>query len=95
MIALWVGIGRIQVIQDYFAMHNVKCEGVDVVAHSMGGLVTRAAIHQMTENGQDDFIGLYVTFASPLGGHSAVEWGLKFMPEPVPAWIEVTSGVAL
>jgi pimeloyl-ACP methyl ester carboxylesterase len=64
-----------------------------VVAHSMGGLVSRAAILNLDADPQQrDMVGLFVTFASPLGGHYAVKWGLKFTPEPVPSWIDLEPG---
>ena len=61
-----------------------------VVAHSMGGLVSRRAILDMDADPQArDLVGLFVTVSSPLAGHAAVKWGLALTPEPVPAWIDL------
>ncbi len=61
-----------------------------IVAHSMGGLVSRRAILDMDKNPDArEIVGLFVTVSSPLAGHSAVKWGLKMTPEPVPAWIDL------
>ena len=63
---------------------------VYVVAHSMGGLVSRRAILDMDNDPKArDIVGLFVTVSSPLAGHSAVKWGLAMTPEPVPAWIDL------
>jgi len=64
-----------------------------VIAHSMGGLVSRAAILELGDNPEtEDLVDLFVTLASPLGGHPAVKWGLKYLEHPVPAWIDIEPG---
>lgn len=64
-----------------------------VVAHSMGGLVSRSAILQAARNPETrDLVKLFVTIATPLQGHAAAEFGLKYTPEPVPAWIDMAPG---
>jgi pimeloyl-ACP methyl ester carboxylesterase len=64
-----------------------------VVAHSMGGLVSRAAVLNLEDDpGHRDMVGLFVTMSSPLAGHFAAKWGLKFTPEPVPSWIDIEPG---
>jgi pimeloyl-ACP methyl ester carboxylesterase len=64
-----------------------------IVAHSMGGLVSRSAILTLAgDPAARDLVGLFVTLASPLGGHYAAKWGLKYTPEPVPAWIDLAPG---
>lgn len=64
-----------------------------VVAHSMGGLVSRSFIQQEARNAESqDLVKLFVTIATPLQGHAAAEFGLKYTPEPVPAWIDMAPG---
>jgi pimeloyl-ACP methyl ester carboxylesterase len=59
---------------------------VCVVAHSMGGVVTRAAIGRyLTRHEQLPIRGL-ITLASPLGGHASAVLGLQRAPAIVPAW---------
>ena len=68
-------------------------ERLVVVAHSMGGLVSRSIVAQLQESEETrDLVRLFVTFASPLGGHDAAQWGLRFAPEPVPSWIDMAPG---
>jgi pimeloyl-ACP methyl ester carboxylesterase len=66
-----------------------------VVAHSMGGLVSLRAILDLDANPRHrDMIGLFVSAAAPYAGHSAVKWGLKLTPEPVPSWLDLEPGSA-
>ena len=55
-----------------------------VVAHSMGGLVVRQSLNRYGNNSDENKIKLFVSIASPLGGHpsakSAVENGLMVLP---------------
>jgi pimeloyl-ACP methyl ester carboxylesterase len=68
-------------------------ETIYVVAHSMGGLIARASILQAARNPEvRDRVKLFVTIATPLQGHAAAEFGLKYTPEPVPAWIDMAPG---
>ncbi|HSM12550.1 MAG TPA: alpha/beta fold hydrolase [Thermoanaerobaculia bacterium] len=68
-------------------------ERLVVVAHSMGGLVSRSVIQRLQQDpATRDLVALLVTLASPLGGHDAAEWGLRFAPEPVPSWIDMAPG---
>jgi len=64
-----------------------------VVAHSMGGLVSRSCILQAARDPESrELVRLFVTIATPLRGHAAAEYGLKYTPEPVPAWIDMAPG---
>ncbi|GAA5129050.1 hypothetical protein JIN84_02805 [Luteolibacter yonseiensis] len=60
-----------------------------VVAHSMGGLVARAAIDRaVTEEGVD-FIPKFISISTPWGGHKAAESGVRHLKKPVPSWLDV------
>jgi pimeloyl-ACP methyl ester carboxylesterase len=66
-----------------------------VVAHSMGGLVALRAILDLDANPRHrDMVGLFVSAAAPYAGHSAVKWGLRLTPEPVPSWLDLEPGSA-
>jgi pimeloyl-ACP methyl ester carboxylesterase len=68
---------------------------VYVVAHSMGGLVALRAILDLRANPKHrDMVGLYLSAAAPYQGHSAVKWGLRLTPEPVPSWVDLEPGSA-
>jgi hypothetical protein len=57
-----------------------------VVAHSMGGLVTRAAINTMTINGDGGLLALFVTISTPWNGHPGAARGVADSPVVMPAW---------
>jgi pimeloyl-ACP methyl ester carboxylesterase len=67
-------------------IHGV--EELHIVAHSMGGVVTRAALNHY---GQDtarrrDYVRGFVTLASPLGGHPSAHQGVQWSPVVLPSW---------
>jgi pimeloyl-ACP methyl ester carboxylesterase len=65
-----------------------------VVAHSMGGLVSRGAIQLTAELADTNFIPELVTISTPWGGHQAAELGVKHLKFPVPAWRDMAPGSA-
>jgi pimeloyl-ACP methyl ester carboxylesterase len=60
-----------------------------VVAHSMGGLVSRYAILQNVYEDHDDYIRLYVTISTPWSGHQMAAKGVERAPVVVPSWRNV------
>jgi pimeloyl-ACP methyl ester carboxylesterase len=64
-----------------------KCH---VVAHSMGGLVARAAITEAVEEEGENFIPRFVSISTPWGGHKAAEAGIRHLKKPVPSWLDVS-----
>lgn len=64
----------------------------NVVAHSMGGLVSGAAIHDVTKVEGSDFVRHFVTISTPWGGHAAAKLGIRFLKKPVPSWLDVAPG---
>lgn len=63
-----------------------KCH---VVAHSMGGLVSRAAITEAVAAEGKNFIPHFVSISTPWGGHKAAESGIRHLKKPVPSWLDV------
>ena len=63
-----------------------KCH---VVAHSMGGLVARAAITEAVAAEGENFIPRFVSISTPWGGHKAAESGIRHLKKPVPSWLDV------
>ncbi len=63
-----------------------------VVAHSMGGLVSRAAINRAVADAGTNFIPKFVTVSTPWGGHKAAESGIRHLKKPVPSWLDVKPG---
>lgn len=61
---------------------------VHVVAHSMGGLVSRYAILE-NENAMDPCIGRFVSISSPFGGQEFAATGVKRAPAVIPSWRDI------
>ena len=73
--------GAIQLLHDRYDF-----EALFIVAHSMGGLVARHAILQNIYDDRQDYIRLFLTIATPWGGHRAAAQGVKYAPAVVPSW---------
>jgi len=63
-----------------------------VVAHSMGGLVSRTAICEAVSGEGNNFIPKFVSISTPWGGHKAAEMGIRHLKKPVPSWLDVKPG---
>ena len=63
-----------------------------VVAHSMGGLVSRSFLKKHSESLHPAKIGLFMTINSPLIGMDSANMGLKYSPILIPSWRDVASG---
>jgi pimeloyl-ACP methyl ester carboxylesterase len=65
---------------------------LDVVAHSMGGLVSRRfVVKNVVEDGHS-YIRTFITFSTPWGGHEAAAMGVKWAPTAVPSWYDMEQG---
>ena len=71
------GVNLLQAHYGFQRMH--------VVAHSMGGLVSRSFVVKNLAEGHR-FIGKYATISTPWGGHGFAEMGVKHSPKVVPSW---------
>lgn len=60
-----------------------------ILAHSMGGLVSRAAISEAVAAEGQNFIPRFVSISTPWGGHKAAESGIRHLKNPVPSWLDV------
>lgn len=67
-------------------------ETLDVVAHSMGGLVARAFLLRHEERGAPARIPRFVSLSTPWGGHSAAQLGVDYAPAAVPVWYDMSPG---
>jgi len=63
-----------------------------VVAHSMGGLVSRRFIEKNVIEDRNRYINTFITFSSPWGGHEAAARGVKRAPSVVPSWRDMENG---
>lgn len=60
-----------------------------LMAHSMGGLVARAACADLVRTGDAKRVSRLITLSTPWGGHSAAESGVRFLSRPVLSWKDV------
>ncbi len=67
---------------------------VHIVAHSMGGLVSRDAILKVTALRGGRPVERFVSISTPFGGHAAAKSGLRHLRYPVPSWIDMAPGSA-
>jgi pimeloyl-ACP methyl ester carboxylesterase len=65
-----------------------------VVAHSMGGLVSRGFLLRYAESDGAAAMPLLVTIATPWGGHKGAELGVKTAPAVVRVWVDMAPGSA-
>jgi hypothetical protein len=63
-----------------------------VVAHSMGGLVSRGAIQRVVKQAGQNFIPEFFSVSTPWGGHEAAEGAVKHLKYPVPSWRDMAPG---
>jgi pimeloyl-ACP methyl ester carboxylesterase len=66
-------------------------ETLAVVAHSMGGLLSRDFILRHAEQVVDDPVRLFVSISTPWGGMSSAASGVEKSPYVVPSWRDVAS----
>jgi pimeloyl-ACP methyl ester carboxylesterase len=62
------------------------------VAHSMGGLVSRATINQMVAGGNGGLLKLFVSISSPWNGYGAAAAGVEHSPVVMPMWRDMAPG---
>jgi pimeloyl-ACP methyl ester carboxylesterase len=66
-----------------------------LVAHSMGGLVTRGAVDYVMDNPTGRrlvSVPAFVTISSPWGGVSSATLGVKYAPVVAPMWQDMAPG---
>ena len=77
----------VTVLQSYYGF-----EQLHVVAHSMGGLMSRGfLIKNVLEDG-NRYIDTFVSITTPWGGHEAAAMGVKTSPGVVPSWRDMQMG---
>ena len=72
----------------YDLYRKYQFESLYVVAHSMGGLVSRSAIIAKEDN-YHDAIQLFVSISTPWGGEPRAKTGVKQSPAVIPSWKDV------
>jgi pimeloyl-ACP methyl ester carboxylesterase len=74
--------------------HKYNMKQVYIIAHSMGGLVTRSFIKKYYKEYQADAkkIKFVMTINSPMMGMASAASGVKYSPILVPSWRDVATG---
>ena len=63
---------------------------IAVIAHSMGGLVSRSLVNMIVEKDvEQQFRVLFLTLSTPWGGHQAAQMGVDYAPAVIPSWIDM------
>lgn len=73
-----------QVLQKLQARYGFK--QIAVIAHSMGGLVSRKLIFNILDSSNTLNISLFVSISTPWNGHNAAKLGVDHAPTPVYSW---------
>ncbi len=60
-----------------------------IVAHSMGGLVSRDIINNLVELDSPIQVPLFITLSTPWGGHEAAQMGVKYAPAVISSWLDM------
>ncbi|BCX49253.1 hypothetical protein HAHE_31610 [Haloferula helveola] len=76
----------VELLQAYYGFNKMH-----VVAHSMGGLVSRDFIVKNRRDG-NRYISRYVTISTPWGGQDFAKSGVKHAPSVVPSWYDMVPG---
>ena len=63
-----------------------------LIAHSMGGLVSRGALNFRLNDGRPLIVERFITISTPWKGHAAAGLGVKTAPIVVPAWRDMAPG---
>lgn len=76
----------IQLLQSHYGFNQLN-----IVAHSMGGLVSRDAVINNYKDG-NRYIKHFVTISSPFGGMEFAKSGVKHASSVVPSWYDMVPG---
>lgn len=97
-VALYPSGYRLEILSTELAlilteMHSrLKFDHLFVVAHSMGGLVSRGTINNLLKIGEGKMVNLLVSMATPWGGHEGATTGVEKSPVIIPSWYDMVPG---
>lgn len=80
----WLARGVFQFIEVLHRQYDF--EEMHVVAHSMGGLVSRGALNLCTQNSTCDYVASFTSISTPWDGVASAASGVKWAPTVVPVW---------
>jgi pimeloyl-ACP methyl ester carboxylesterase len=65
---------------------------ISIIAHSMGGLVSRKMINSLVQSEADKMVDCFISISTPWNGHKAAASGIKWAPAIIPMWKDVVPG---
>ena len=80
----WLSRGIFQFLEVLHRQYDF--ERLHIVAHSMGGLVSRGTLSLCQQNSACDYLGSYTTVSTPWNGVASAASGVKWSPTVVPVW---------
>lgn len=66
--------------------HRYPFRAMHVVAHSMGGLVSRGYLNACAKHRNCSYLRSFTSLSSPFGGHAAAQSGVEYAPVVIPVW---------
>jgi pimeloyl-ACP methyl ester carboxylesterase len=78
------------VLKEVHTIYGFK--NINIVAHSMGGLVAYRSIQITQEKQYGDYVNLIISISTPWAGHDMAAKGVKYSPAIVPCWIDMDPG---
>lgn len=66
--------------------HRYSFKDLYLVAHSMGGLVSRGYLKGCAKSGNCRYLRSFTSISSPFGGHLAAQSGINYAPVVIPVW---------
>ena len=83
----WLSRGVFQFIEVLHRRYDFK--EMHVVAHSMGGLVSRGALNLCSQNHTCDYVASFTSISTPWDGVASAASGVKWAPTVVPVWYDL------
>lgn len=80
----WLSRGMYQFVEVLHRQYNF--DELHVIAHSMGGLVSRGSLNLCVQNDTCRYLRSYTTLSTPWNGVASAQSGVKFAPAIVPVW---------
>jgi pimeloyl-ACP methyl ester carboxylesterase len=86
----WLARGLFQFLEVLHRQYGFY--DLHIVAHSMGGLVSRGSLNLCVQIGTCDYLRSFTTISTPWNGVAAAESGVKWAPTVVPVWMDLGPG---
>ena len=80
----YVSKGLFDVLETLHRKHRFR--DIHIVAHSMGGLVTRASLNFCLDQNSCEYVRSFTSISTPWGGVAMAQAGVKHAPAVVPSW---------